>query len=353
MKWGFSTGIMGWSRPGAGGEVTTGMRIVSGHVMAALLWVVSGGAGAAAAEGAEASRNVLLIISDDLNRHLGCYGNTIVQTPNIDRLAARGVRFEHAYCQYPVCNPSRASFLTGLRPDATRVFDGGTHFRTNLAQAVTLPQLFKQHGYFTARVGKVFHYNVPHDIGTSGLDDPRSWNEVVNPSGRDVQDYGNFRLVPKGAQVTIADLANWFTSGYASGGADEEQTDGKVAQESIRLLEKNRGRPFFLAVGFFRPHVPFVAPKRYYDMYPVEGIRLPECPADDRNDIPKAALWVEPPNFGLATEECRRAIRSYYAAISFMDAQLGRILDAMDRLELWENTLVVFLGVDFPRKNGQ
>jgi len=223
--------------------------------------------------------NVLFIISDDLNTHLGCYGNTIIRTPQIDHLAARGIRFDHAYCQFPMCNPSRASFLTGLRPDTTRVFDGNTHFRKNLPDVVTLPELFKQHGYFTARVGKIFHYDVPWDIGTSGLDDPQSWNEVVNPLGRDKEDSGGFKETAKGKPVQISDLISWMKSGYASGGADEEQTDGKVAMEAIRLLEKHRDEPFFLAVGFFRPHFPYVAPKKYFDLYPIEKIREPPVTA--------------------------------------------------------------------------
>lgn len=280
--------------------------------------------------------NVLFIATDDLNNDLGCYGHPLVQSPNIDRLAARGVRFDRAYNQYPLCSPSRVSMLTGLRPDTTRIFDLRTDFREIIPDAVTLPQLFKQHGYFTARVGKLFHYGVPRHIGTSGLDDPASWDQVVNPRGRDKEEEDQIinHTPDRGLGSSLSLLA--------AEGTDEEQTDGMVALEAIRLMEENREKPFFLGVGFFRPHSPYIAPRKYFDLYPLERIKLPEGPADDRDDIPEAGLWVNPPHWGVSEDKLIEAIQAYYAAVTFMDAQVGKLLDALDRLGLADHTIVVF-----------
>lgn len=293
---------------------------------------------AASARAQEPNRplNVLFIMADDMNTDLGTYGHPIVQSPNLDRLARRGVRFDRAYIQLPLCSPSRTSLLTGLRPDETRVYDLITHFRETIPDVVTLPQHFRNEGYFTARVGKVYHYGVPGQIGTSGLDDPVSWDEVVNPIGRDKLDEHTITNITP--QRGLGSALSW----RIDPGPDEAQTDGKVASEAIRLLEENRGRPFFLAVGFYRPHTPYVAPEKYFDLYPLETIPAPPDPMEDLQDIPVAALWTRPPNWGLGDEEMRRAIRAYYAAASFMDAQVGRVLDALERLGLAESTIVVF-----------
>lgn len=287
--------------------------------------------------GAEPQRpNVLLVMSDDLNCRLGCYGDPLVRSPNIDRLATRGVRFDHAYCQYPLCNPSRASMLTSLRPDRTGVRENQTHFRKVVPDAVTLPELFRRNGYFTARVGKIFHYGVPTQIGTSGLDDPPSWDHVVNPRGRDKDEEDRiFSLIPGRFGGTLS----WM----AAEGTDLEQTDGQGASAMIRLLEENRHRPFFLAMGFYRPHTPYVAPKKYFDLYPLDKIPLPQVRADDWDDIPRPALNDLPEQRKMSDELRRQAIQAYFASITFMDAQLGRVLDALDRLGLADKTIVVFV----------
>ncbi len=274
--------------------------------------------------------NILFIAIDDL-------GNDATHTPHIDRLAASGVRFDRAYNQIPLCNPSRASVLTGRRPDATQVYDLDRHFREALPDVVTLPQLFRHNGWFTARVGKIYHYDVPNGIGTDGLDDKPSWQLVVNPQGRDVTDE---KLITNPTpQKSVSAALSWL----AAEGTDEEQTDGMIATEAIQLLEKHRDEPFFLGVGFFRPHTPFVAPKKYFDLHPLDSIHLPEAPADDRSDIPAAAFAHNnpTPHYGLDELTCRQALQAYRASVSFVDAQIGRVLDALDRLQLTDHTLVV------------
>jgi iduronate 2-sulfatase len=282
--------------------------------------------------------NVLFIATDDLGNVLGRTKPRGLQTPHLDRLIRRGVFFERAYCQIPLCNPSRASVMTGIRPDRIGVYDLDRHFRERAPNAVTLSQLFKNNGWFSARVGKIYHYNVPAGIGTDGLDDPPSWQQVINPKGRDVADEALIENPTPWKKISAA--MSWL----AAEGEDTDQTDGMIATEAIRLLEENRDRPFFIATGFFRPHTPYVAPKKYFDRYPLSGIDLPHVPFGDRDDIPRAAIPhnIPLPDYALPADALRKSLRAYYACVSFVDAQVGRLLDALDRLKLTDRTLVVF-----------
>ncbi|MDF1862340.1 MAG: sulfatase, partial [Verrucomicrobiales bacterium] len=289
---------------------------------------------------ADEKPNVLFIAIDDLNCRLGCYGVDHIQSPHIDRLANRGVRFDRAYCQFPSCGPSRASVLSGLRPDTSGVLHNRIHFRDAAPDVVTLPQLFRKNDYHVVRVGKIFHQSVPTDIGTSGPDDPESWDEVINPRGRDRDEEDLLTVYTP--QLPLPDQMAYLKAG----GDDREQTDGKVADEAIRLLQKHRDEPFFLAAGFYRPHIPYIAPEKYFDLYPVEETSLPLLPTDYDSSVPAAALASTPewPNFGTTAMEARECIAAYDACVSFVDAQVGRLLAAVDQLGLGENTIIVLWG---------
>ncbi len=286
--------------------------------------------------------NVLFIVSDDLtNNALGCYGGPIAKTPHVDALAAKGVRFDRAYCQFPLCNPSRASFLTGLRPDRLRVYENATQFRKNVPDAVTLPQTFRNAGYDVTRVGKLYHYGVPAQIGTDGLDDPPSWGTVVNPKGRDkdVED----RIVSIGAAGKGAGRFGATLSWLADEGTDPEYIDGKIAAEVVKRMELNKDKPFFLACGFFRPHTPYVAPRAQFDKFPTDKITLPAVPADHRKSGPAPAFGSAKPEQEKLTDATRKeAIQAYHAATAHMDSQVGVVLAALDRLKLADRTVVVF-----------
>ena len=284
--------------------------------------------------------NVLFVICDDLNCDLGCYGHPQVKTPNLDRLAARGVRFEHAYCQYPLCGPSRASFMAGLYPDQTRIQTNQIYLRETLPDVQSMSQLFRRSGYVATRIGKIYHYNVPKHIGTGGHDDPFSWDRTINPSGRDKDDEHLIFSLKKG---TFGATLSWL----AADGADAEQTDGIAATEASALLKTcaNQQKRFFLALGLFRPHTPYVAPKKYFDMYPADGIVVPKVPDGYFDTIPEPArksVQRKKEQINLKPELAREAIRAYYASISFADAQIGRVLDTLESTGLAENTIVLF-----------
>jgi uncharacterized sulfatase len=274
--------------------------------------------------------NVLLIIADDLNCRLGCYGAK-VRTPNLDAFASTAVRFERAYVQYPLCSPSRSSFLTGLQPDSLRVFNNGLSFRETCPTVVTLPQMFRQNGYFSAAFGKVFHLGA---LQEQSMQDPQSW---------DLQETG--KGTSRGTKGEGRNLLPEFPFKWiAAEGSDEDQIDGQLARAAIEFLEKQGEAPFFLTIGFHRPHAPLQCPREYFDLYPLETLEMPQAAPDSapscayqRDGHKKAfASWTE--------QDRREFLRGYFACISFLDAQVGKVLAALERLHLDENTVVVFLG---------
>jgi choline-sulfatase len=295
---------------------------------------------AVAAIAAPASRpNVLLIVSDDLAATLGCFGHPLAKTPNLDALAKRSVRFDRAYCQFPHCNPSRSSFLTGLRPNTTRVTLNEDNLYDNLPGIVTLPAFFRQNGYATARCGKIFHLGVP--AGTESRDDPKGWD--FGTPFRDERPYPKSRESKVAVKTGKKQGLPWQEIDCT----DDDLVDGNFAREAIAWLERrDRTKPFFLAVGFHRPHLPFATPAKYYDLYPFDQIKLPNEPANDEADIPLPARNEAVEQYALtATPEQRRAaIRAYLAAVSFMDVQAGRVVEALHRLGVADNTIIVFTG---------
>jgi iduronate 2-sulfatase len=305
--------------------------------------------------GASAKPNVLFICVDDLKPLLGCYGDKHIKSPNIDRLAQRGMLFECAYCNQAVCAPSRNSLLTGVRPTTSGIYDLGTNFRVSAPDTVTLPQHFMQHGYRTEGLGKIFH------VGHGNHEDPVSWS--VPPFGgksifyalpeshaktgltREESLFANqtdVRGLPRGAPYEAADVP------------DNTYPDGQIADEAVRRLRaaRERSEPFFLAVGFLKPHLPFCAPKKYWDVYERDSFHVPELRKPPEGAPPYApTTWGEVRNYSdipdvgpLNDDQARALIHGYHAAVSFVDAQLGRVLDELDRLQFSTNTIVVLWG---------
>ena len=289
---------------------------------------------------AQEKPNVLFIMTDDLNCDLGVYGHPQVKTPHIDRLARQGVLFKNAFCNFPQCGPSRASFMTGLYPEQNGVTVPRRLFRDYVPDVITLPQHFMNHGYTAARVGKIYHYDNPNGIGTDGHDDPASWNTRINPRGRDKDEEDKIFSLKPGS---FGSSLSWL----AADGKDEEQTDGMVATESIELLKQysTNKTPFFLAVGFYKPHTPYVSPKKYFELYDESQIVIPKVPEGYLDTLPESArktVTAHKKDLNLPEETARKAIRAYYAAISFVDAQIGRVLEAVDELGIRDNTIILF-----------
>jgi uncharacterized sulfatase len=290
-------------------------------------------------------KNVLFIAVDDQNASLGCYGASVI-SPNLDALAKRGTRFDKAYCQYPLCGPSRASLMTGAAPDTTKIYDLEHRVRDTMPNVVTLGQLFRQNGYYSARVGKIYHADVPADIGKDGLDDPATWDYVFDPQGIDhpTQEPDVTNFTP---QQTRHDASGYARLGstisfYESPSPDQAMTDSLGADETIRLLREKRNQPFFLAYGLYRPHVPWIVPKKYFDMYPLDSIETHPFHEGEMSIAPDVAYTTHPANFGMNESQQKQVIRAYRASTSFMDAQVGRVLAELKVLGLEKNTIVVF-----------
>jgi arylsulfatase A-like enzyme len=321
-----------------------------------------------AAAAAPGRKNVLFIAVDDLKPLLGAYGDRVVKTPHIDALARRGLVFERAYVQQAVCSPSRSSLMTGRRPDTTRVFDLQTHFRVALPDVVTLPQLFKARGYHAQALSKIYH---------GSLDDPQSWSvphwspraPTYGPATQAALDKERAEARARGVKLgdeplerdprtgTVLRTSNTRTRvngppWEAADVADNAFADGMTADKAIELLGQLKDRPFFLAVGFLRPHLPFVAPKKYFDLY--RGVDVPLA----RNgapptDVPAPAMHTSgelrsykgvPKEGPLDEAAARDLVRAYYATTSYLDAQVGRLVEALDALGLRNNTIVALWG---------
>ncbi|MBI1372355.1 MAG: sulfatase-like hydrolase/transferase [Phycisphaera sp.] len=288
--------------------------------------------------------NVLFIAADDMNTDIGCYGVRLVKTPNLDRLAARGVRFDAAYCQQPLCGPSRASLMTGRYPDSIDMHTLNNELRKKNPDVVTIGQMFRNNGYYSARCGKIFHYNNPGQIGTDGNDDPATWDERFNPSGIDHKQEDKItRYGPQKGGLGIS-MAWWDPESE-----DEDHTDGLVAKQIVELIDKHKDKPFFIAAGFFNPHCPYVAPRKYFDLYSMKDITMQdlESAKADLEDVPPMAVQRDTKNWpyyfkDVTVDQARQCKLAYYACISFVDAQVGKLLDALDRNGLTDNTLIVF-----------
>ena len=261
---------------------------------------------------------------------LGCYGNPIVQTPNLDRLAARGMVFERAYCQFPVCNPSRSSMLTGLRPDRTGIFNNVTSWRETVPDRISLPRLFRDNGYHTVGLGKVFH-------GGDRYDDPAAWDERRDFRPTDKGRQGQGRNLTGGA----VKWCRWL----AAEGGDQDQPDGQLAARAAEVLRRKREAPLFMIVGFHKPHDPFHAPKKYFEMYPLEQLQPPEVPQGGQTleEYAIGSGWKTAfDQFTLRDK--REFLRAYSACVTYTDAQIGKVLDELDRQRLWDDTAVLFVG---------
>lgn len=298
--------------------------------------------------------NVLFIISDDLTATaLSCYGNKVCQTPHIDAIAARGTRFTQAFCQGTYCGPSRASMLSGYYPHATGVF-GYKSPRPQIGDRATWPQHFKNNGYYTARVSKIYHMGVPGGVELggdgrdhnhyNGADDAASWTERFNSPGPEWKAKGTGETLernPDGKKPIVG--GNTFVVVEADGD-DTVHSDGMTAVKAAELIQQHKDERFWLGVGFVRPHVPFVAPRKYYEPFlPYDTMLLPEKVEGDWDDIPKAGInYKTSKNMQMDVRRQKKAVGGYYASVAFMDAQVGKVMASLKSAGLEDKTIVIF-----------
>ncbi|WP_420603018.1 sulfatase [Flagellimonas sp.] len=290
--------------------------------------------------------NVLFIIADDLTTTaVSAYENKACKTPNIDKLASEGVKYTRTYCQYPVCGPSRASFMSGYYPTATTTY-GYVSGRENIGpDRKTWSQLFKDNGYYTARVSKIYHMGVPIDIerGSNGQDDEASWTERFNSKGPEWTAEGDAELVQGNPDGTLPRAGGNVMTIVKANGDDLVHSDGKTAIKASELIRAHKNEPFFIAVGFVRPHVPFVAPKEYFEPYPYKKTVMPKQIENDWDDIPERGInYVNSVKHKMTAEQEKKAIAAYYASVSYMDAQVGKVLKTLEEAGLEDNTIVIF-----------
>lgn len=290
--------------------------------------------------------NVLFIIADDLTATaVSSYENIASKTPNIDKLAAEGTRYTRAYSQYPVCGPSRASLMFGYYPNATKTY-GYVSGREEVGDSrKSWSQLFKDNGYYTARVSKIYHMGIPIDIetGSNGQDDAASWTERFNSQALEWKAEGEAELVQNNPFGDKPRKGGNVMTIVKADGDDLVHSDGKTAEKAIELIRNHKNKPFFLAVGMVRPHVPFVAPKSYFEPYPHSQIVLPPKVENDWDDIPARGInYVTSVNGEMSEEQEKKAVAGYYASVSYMDAQVGKILNTLKEEGLEDNTIVIF-----------
>ena len=279
-------------------------------------------------------------MSDDLNTALSGFGHPQCKTPELDKLATRGMCFENMHCQYPVCGASRASLMSGLYPYTNGTLGNSGTLRGNMPNVVTMSQMFRNNGYRVGRVSKIYHMGIPPEIiaGTATRDDPHSWDEAVNIKAPEQYAPGvSTHWSPK-------DKGSQTFEGVEAEGDDLVHADGMAANHAIDFLKRNKDKPFFLACGFVRPHVPLVAPAKYFDLYDRDAMEAPVVPEDDLEDVPQIIRNYKrnSTTYGVTPELHKGLLEAYYASVSYMDAQVGRVLDALDKLELSKNTIVIF-----------